>query len=119
MKEQVLQWLYWASGEFSLTNINFFKFDMSGSELCDLGKEGFLDLAPDFVGDILWEHIEQMLRGTGAFCHRLEAHVSHVRSLTPFDSLQLIKTKKRPEFRVGRLSPAGAAGIVSVRTRDC
>ncbi|KAL1267234.1 hypothetical protein QQF64_002909 [Cirrhinus molitorella] len=61
-KQHVLQWLYWASGEFSLTNINFFKFDMSGQELCDLGKDGFLDLAPDFVGDILWEHLEQMMR---------------------------------------------------------
>ncbi|XP_051971689.1 protein C-ets-2 [Xyrauchen texanus] len=60
--QQVLQWLFWASGEFSLTNINFFKFDMSGRELCDLGKERFLDLAPDFVGDILWEHLEQMMR---------------------------------------------------------
>ncbi|XP_016344743.1 protein C-ets-2-like [Sinocyclocheilus anshuiensis] len=61
-KQHVLQWLYWASGEFSLTNISFFKFDMSGQELCDLGKDGFLDLAPDFVGDILWEHLEQMTR---------------------------------------------------------
>uniref|UniRef100_A0A673H0K4 Protein C-ets-2 n=1 Tax=Sinocyclocheilus rhinocerous TaxID=307959 RepID=A0A673H0K4_9TELE len=66
-KQHVLQWLYWASGEFSLTNISFFKFDMSGQELCDLGKDGFLDLAPDFVGDILWEHLEQMTRGNGGF----------------------------------------------------
>uniref|UniRef100_A0A8C1PJK7 V-ets avian erythroblastosis virus E26 oncogene homolog 2 n=1 Tax=Cyprinus carpio TaxID=7962 RepID=A0A8C1PJK7_CYPCA len=65
-KQHVLQWLYWASGEFSLTNISFFRFDMSGQELCDLGKDGFLDLAPDFVGDILWEHLEQMMRGNGA-----------------------------------------------------
>ncbi|NP_001018874.1 protein C-ets-2 isoform X1 [Danio rerio] len=62
-KQQVLQWLYWASGEFSLTNISFFSFDMSGRELCELGKDRFLDLAPDFVGDILWEHLEQMMRG--------------------------------------------------------
>uniref|UniRef100_A0A8C1XZA9 V-ets avian erythroblastosis virus E26 oncogene homolog 2 n=2 Tax=Cyprinus carpio TaxID=7962 RepID=A0A8C1XZA9_CYPCA len=68
-KQHVLQWLYWASGEFSLTNISFFKFDMSGQELCDLGKDGFLDLAPDFVGDILWEHLEQMMRG----CQEQEA----------------------------------------------
>ncbi|MCI4388254.1 hypothetical protein PGIGA_G00083530 [Pangasianodon gigas] len=61
-KQHVQQWLHWVSGEFSLTNVNFFKFDMSGQELCDLGKEGFLDLAPDFVGDILWEHLEQMMR---------------------------------------------------------
>ncbi|KTF83891.1 hypothetical protein cypCar_00041013, partial [Cyprinus carpio] len=68
-KQHVLQWLYWASGEFSLTNISFFRFDMSGQELCDLGKDGFLDLAPDFVGDILWEHLEQMMRG----CQEQEA----------------------------------------------
>lgn len=61
-KQHVLQWLIWASGEFSLTNVNFMNFDMSGGELCDLGKEGFLALAPDFVGDILWEHMEQMMR---------------------------------------------------------
>ncbi len=66
-KQHVLQWLYWASGEFSLTNISFFKFDMRGQELCDLGKDGFLDLAPDFVGDILWEHLEQMMRGNEGF----------------------------------------------------
>uniref|UniRef100_A0A8B9HW64 ETS proto-onco 2, transcription factor n=1 Tax=Astyanax mexicanus TaxID=7994 RepID=A0A8B9HW64_ASTMX len=64
-KQHVLQWLHWASSEFSLTNVNFYKFDMCGEELCDLGKEGFLDLAPDFVGDILWEHLEQMMRGFG------------------------------------------------------
>ncbi|XP_016385821.1 protein C-ets-2 [Sinocyclocheilus rhinocerous] len=70
-KQHVLQWLYWASGEFSLTNISFFKFDMSGQELCDLGKDGFLDLAPDFVGDILWEHLEQMTRA----CHEDDVKV--------------------------------------------
>ncbi|XP_036380277.1 protein C-ets-2 [Megalops cyprinoides] len=61
-KQHVLQWLHWAASEFSLSNVNFFKFDMSGQELCDLGKERFLDLAPDFVGDILWEHLDQMMK---------------------------------------------------------
>lgn len=46
--------------------MNFFKFDMNGQELCDLGKDGFLDLAPDFVGDILWEHLEQMMKGNAS-----------------------------------------------------
>jgi hypothetical protein len=40
--------------------------------LCNLGKERFLELAPDFVGDILWEHLEQMLKGTwGDLAHLL------------------------------------------------
>lgn len=37
---------------------------MDGQVLCNLGKERFLELAPDFVGDILWEHLEQMIKGT-------------------------------------------------------
>lgn len=36
---------------------------MNGQVLCNLGKERFLELAPDFVGDILWEHLEQMIKG--------------------------------------------------------
>ncbi|KAL4608738.1 hypothetical protein GN956_G24845 [Arapaima gigas] len=58
----VNQWLQWATSEFSLVNVNFQKFDMSGLELCNLGKERFLELAPDFVGDILWEHLDQMMK---------------------------------------------------------
>lgn len=37
---------------------------MSGQDLCSLGKERFLELAPDYVGDILWEHLEQMIKGS-------------------------------------------------------
>ncbi|XP_039600404.1 protein C-ets-2 [Polypterus senegalus] len=59
---QVFQWLRWASNEFSLANVNFQKFNITGQMLCDMGKERFLDLAPDFVGDILWEHLEQMMK---------------------------------------------------------
>ncbi|MBN3297955.1 ETS2 protein, partial [Amia calva] len=61
-KQQVIQWLSWAANEFSLANVNFHNFNITGMELCDLGKERFLDLAPDFVGDILWEHLEQMMK---------------------------------------------------------
>lgn len=63
-KAHVIQWLQWAVSEFSLVNVNFSKFDLDGQMLCDLGKECFLELAPDFVGDILWEHLEQMMKGT-------------------------------------------------------
>ncbi|CAL8365291.1 unnamed protein product [Lota lota] len=61
-RHQVLQWLLWAASEFSLAHLNFSRFEMNGHELCTLGKEKFLQLAPDFVGDILWEHLDQMMR---------------------------------------------------------
>lgn len=60
------QWLLWATNEFSLVNVNLQRFGMNGQMLCNLGKERFLELAPDFVGDILWEHLEQMIKGTAA-----------------------------------------------------
>ncbi|XP_063812645.1 protein C-ets-2 [Pseudophryne corroboree] len=61
-ENQVCQWLLWAVNEFSLSSVNFQKFIMTGRDLCNLGKEHFLELAPDFVGDILWEHLEQMMK---------------------------------------------------------
>ncbi|XP_066476463.1 protein C-ets-2 [Tiliqua scincoides] len=61
-QHQVCQWLLWAANEFSLVNVNIERFAMNGQELCNLGKEHFLELAPDFVGDILWEHLDQMIK---------------------------------------------------------
>ncbi|XP_023381722.1 protein C-ets-2 [Pteropus vampyrus] len=61
-EQQVCQWLLWATNEFSLVNVNLQRFGMNGQVLCNLGKERFLELAPDFVGDILWEHLEQMIK---------------------------------------------------------
>nr|prf protooncogene c-ets1 [Mus musculus] len=54
----VRDWVMWAVNEFSLKGVDFHKFCMSGAAVCALGKECFLELAPDFVGDILWEHLE-------------------------------------------------------------
>ncbi|KAM4704150.1 protein C-ets-1 isoform 2-T2 [Rhinophrynus dorsalis] len=54
----VRDWVSWAVNEFTLKGVDFQKFRMSGAALCALGKECFLELAPDFVGDILWEHLE-------------------------------------------------------------
>ncbi|XP_067849397.1 protein C-ets-2 isoform X2 [Heptranchias perlo] len=62
-EQQVNQWLHWAVNEFSLENVQ--KFYMTGQVLCDLGKERFLELAPDFIGDILWEHLEQLMKVSG------------------------------------------------------
>ncbi|XP_036898862.1 protein C-ets-2 [Sturnira hondurensis] len=61
-EQQVCQWLLWATNEFSLVNVNLQRFGMNGQVLCHLGKERFLELAPDFVGEILWEHLEQMVK---------------------------------------------------------
>lgn len=57
------EWLTWTVNEFSLKDVKFEKFCMNGASLCAMGKERFLDLAPDFVGDILWEHLEMLQKG--------------------------------------------------------
>lgn len=59
----VRDWVMWAVNEFSLKGVDFQKFCMSGAALCGLGKDCFLELAPDFVGDILWEHLEILQKG--------------------------------------------------------
>ncbi|XP_014825322.1 protein C-ets-1 isoform X1 [Poecilia latipinna] len=59
-ENHVAEWLAWTINEFSLKNVDFEKFGMNGANLCAMGKERFLDLAPDFVGDILWEHLEML-----------------------------------------------------------
>uniref|UniRef100_A0A3P9M3V5 V-ets avian erythroblastosis virus E26 oncogene homolog 1 n=2 Tax=Oryzias latipes TaxID=8090 RepID=A0A3P9M3V5_ORYLA len=59
-ENHVAEWLTWTVNEFSLKNVDFDKFVMNGASLCAMGKERFLDLAPDFVGDILWEHLEML-----------------------------------------------------------
>uniref|UniRef100_A0A8C0SB38 PNT domain-containing protein n=1 Tax=Canis lupus familiaris TaxID=9615 RepID=A0A8C0SB38_CANLF len=41
-----------------LKGMDFQKFCVNGAALCALGKDCFLELAPDFVGDIFWEHLE-------------------------------------------------------------
>lgn len=62
-ESHVGEWLTWTVNEFSLKSVDFHKFCMNGASLCALGKERFLDLAPDFVGDILWEHLEMLQKG--------------------------------------------------------
>lgn len=82
------EWLTWTVNEFSLKNVDFDKFCMNGALLCAMGKDRFLDLAPDFVGDILWEHLEMLQKGkrlqswTWCVCaflysHLLRSHLCH------------------------------------------
>ncbi|XP_064650767.1 transforming protein p54/c-ets-1-like isoform X2 [Lineus longissimus] len=54
----VNQWLNWAVKEFNLQGITMENFLVKGSEMCELPKEVFLTLAPPFMGDILWEHLD-------------------------------------------------------------
>ncbi|XP_018586814.1 protein C-ets-1-like [Scleropages formosus] len=66
-ESHVASWLLWTVNEFSLRNVDFRQFCMDGATLCALGKERFLDLAPDFVGEILWEHLEMLQRDAKHF----------------------------------------------------
>lgn len=75
-ENHVAAWLTWTVNEFSLKNVDFDKFCMNGATLCAMGKERFLDLAPDFVGDILWEHLEMLQKGKVTLvCRQLKLHI--------------------------------------------
>ncbi|XP_052254302.1 protein C-ets-1-like [Dreissena polymorpha] len=70
---QVSQWLHWAIQEFTLEGVNVGNFAMRGRELCKMEKEKFLKLAPPFMGDILWEHLDilqkDMLQERSSLCN--------------------------------------------------
>lgn len=61
----VAHWLQWALREFSLEGsvTNLQQFHMRGKDICAMGKEAFIAKAPDFLGDILWEHLELLQKG--------------------------------------------------------
>lgn len=60
-ESDVSRWLDWAIKEFNLEGVDIRNFSMQGKEMCALGKESFLARAPQFVGDILFEHLERLL----------------------------------------------------------
>ncbi|XP_043590910.1 ETS-like protein pointed isoform X5 [Bombus pyrosoma] len=60
----VAHWLHWAIGEFSLAGVAMQPWqNMTGKQICAMGKESFLARAPAFMGDILWEHLEILQKG--------------------------------------------------------
>ncbi|CAB4067297.1 ETS1 [Lepeophtheirus salmonis] len=63
-KEHVSDWLKWTMIEFSLcmeSNEKLIKeFEITGKELCSLQKSEFFRRAPGCVGDILYEHLNQL-----------------------------------------------------------
>lgn len=63
-ENHVAHWLQWAAKEFSLECSPLHQFRMKGKDICAMGKDAFLTQAPAFVGDILWEHLELLQKGT-------------------------------------------------------
>ena len=66
-QEQVSHWLSWAIREFSLgqgPHIDTFitSLSMSGKELCGMNKQEFITRSPQYMGDILWAHLEILQR---------------------------------------------------------
>ena len=58
----VREWLLWAIRDFSLPNLCPDRLaGLSGRQLVEGGKERFMELTPPFVGDILWEHLDEMI----------------------------------------------------------
>lgn len=85
------EWLTWTVNEFSLKNVDFDKFCMNGAALCAMGKDRFLDLAPDFVGDILWEHLEMLQKGKAfIWRHFISRTAACEKKLTPLRVISLL-----------------------------
>lgn len=59
----VTNWLCWAIKEFTLDGVVLANFRMKGKEMCAMSRDAFLSLAPPFVGDILWEHLDLLQKG--------------------------------------------------------
>jgi len=60
-------WLQWAVQNFSFDGVDMSKFDgCSGAELLEQGRDALLQRAPLYVGDILWEHLDILQKGTSA-----------------------------------------------------
>lgn len=58
-------WLDWCQAEFGLHSLGSDLRGMHGGELCGLDRDTFLGLMSDCTaGEILWEHLEDMRRGT-------------------------------------------------------
>ncbi|KAH9424438.1 Protein C-ets-1 [Dermatophagoides pteronyssinus] len=61
-ESDVNHWLQWAIKEFNLDGFDSQTFLMTGKMICEMGKEMFLAQTPPYVGDILWEHLDRLLR---------------------------------------------------------
>ncbi|KPM06583.1 Sterile alpha motif containing protein [Sarcoptes scabiei] len=62
-ENDVSRWFNWAIKEFNLEGFDPQNLIISGKAMCEMGKEMFLAQTPPYVGDILWEHLDRLLRG--------------------------------------------------------
>lgn len=44
---------------------------MTGRDVVEMGREGFLAIAPPYTGDILWEHLDILQKG------KLQAYINN------------------------------------------
>ncbi|XP_037073447.1 leucine-rich repeat extensin-like protein 3 [Pollicipes pollicipes] len=70
----VVHWLCWATNEFCMEGVEIDKFNMTGREMCAMGKENFLARTPQWMGDILWEHLENLQRE----CEKAKAALENI-----------------------------------------
>ncbi|KAF7490069.1 Uncharacterized protein SSS_01856 [Sarcoptes scabiei] len=61
-ENDVSRWFNWAIKEFNLEGFDPQNLIISGKAMCEMGKEMFLAQTPPYVGDILWEHLDRLLR---------------------------------------------------------
>lgn len=59
---EVKYWLNWAKREYSIEGLDVSKFLLTGQQVVSLGKETFLNKTPPYVGDLLWEHLQVMIK---------------------------------------------------------
>ena len=60
---QVQTWLSWAIKEFHLENVERENFYVDGRALCAMSQQEFLSRTPQFMGDILYAHIQHLRSG--------------------------------------------------------
>jgi len=70
--EHVQLWLQWAVQNFSFEGVEMSRFEgCTGADLLQQGRDSLLQRAPLYVGDILWEHLEILQKGSRTCWSRL------------------------------------------------
>lgn len=62
-KPEVQTWLSWAIHEFHLEHVDRARFLLDGRSLCAMSQQEFLSRTPQYMGDILYAHIQQLRAG--------------------------------------------------------